>query len=276
MNHTLVIQHSDLSEIKFPNTAARFGQALAGKCVRIPLGENAVLDEHIRAELDAAPVDYAVLPERTFDSFGLLASDMDSTLITIECIDEIAQFAGLKTQIAEITERAMQGGMDFAQSLHQRVALLEGVPESALEHVYQNVLRLSAGAETLIQACRRHGVKTLLVSGGFTYFTDRLKQKLGLDYAYANELEIKNGYLTGRVLGRVVDAEAKAQLLAQHREQLGLSSEQTLAVGDGANDIPMFRAATFGIAYRAKAAAQQAADLRINHNGLDAVRGWFA
>lgn len=274
MSSVLVLQ-GDLSAA-LPHTAQRFGQKFSGSRARIAADAAVLDDAALRAEWEAAKLDYAVLPDRPFSGFGLLASDMDSTLINIECIDEIAHFAGLKDQIAEITERAMQGGMDFAQSLHQRVALLEGVPESALAHVWENVLRLNAGAETLLAECRRNGLKTLLVSGGFTYFTERLKHKLGLDYAYANELEIKNGYLTGRVLGRVVDAQAKAALLAQHREDLGLSAEQTLAVGDGANDIPMFRAAAFGVAYHAKAAAQNAADLRINHNGLEAVRGWFA
>lgn len=277
MSYALILQHADLSACSLPHTAARFQlPPLHGRRIRIPLPAAAQLPEAVAAEWEAQQVDAAVLPDLPFSHFGLLASDMDSTLITIECIDEIAARAGLKEQVAAITERAMHGELDFRQSLHERVALLEGLPETALEYVYQNILRLSDGAETLLDECRRHGVKTLLVSGGFTFFTDKLQHKLGLDWAYANRLEIKNGYLTGRVLGDIIDAQAKADLLEQHRRQLGLSREQTLAVGDGANDIPMFRAAGFGIAYRAKAAAEAAASARIRHNGLDAVRGWFA
>lgn len=278
MSSVLVLQHLDLASCVLPKTLRYLGisNPLCGNHLRLPVKHQFVLPNEVVAELNSQQVDFAVLPNRSFQSFGLLASDMDSTLITIECIDEIAAYAGLKDQIAAITEQAMQGSMDFSHSLHERVALLKGLPESVLFHVYENVLRLSVGAENLIGECRRYGVKTMLVSGGFTFFTERLKHRLGLDWVYANELEIENGVLTGRVVGKIIDAQAKADLLTQHRLELGLSLEQTLAVGDGANDIPMFQAAGFGMAYHAKKQAQEAADVCIHYNGLDAVRHWFA
>ena len=200
---------------------------------------------------------------------------MDSTLITIECIDEIAASAGLKDQIAEITERAMQGELDFEQSLRHRVALLQGQPENRLAEVYEHKLQLAQGAEEFIRDCHAHGIKFLLVSGGFTYFTDRLKTRLGLDWAFANQLEIVDGKLTGKVLGSVIDAQAKADLLNQHRQALGATREQVLAIGDGANDIPMLQAAGFGIAYHAKPKTQAAVSIAISHHGWEAVRRLF-
>ena len=201
---------------------------------------------------------------------------MDSTLITIECIDEIAAAAGLKEQVAAVTERAMRGEMDFEDSLRERVALLAGLPESVLDDVYEHALRLSPGAEYLLAECKKHQVKFLLVSGGFTFFTERLKERLGLDWAYANTLETAGGKLTGRVVGPVIDAAAKARLLEEHRLALGLKRHQVAAVGDGANDIPMLQAAGFGIAYHAKPKTRAQAALNIRHMGLEALRGWFA
>ncbi|RQW29422.1 phosphoserine phosphatase SerB [Rhodobacteraceae bacterium CH30] len=210
-----------------------------------------------------------------FSDFGLLVSDMDSTLITIECIDEIADMLGIKPQVAAITERSMQGELDFAQSLTQRVALLEGLEEAALERVYRERLQLTRGAETLLAACKAHGVRFMLVSGGFTFFTERLKAELGLDYAYANELEIVDGRLTGRIKGGIVDAAAKRQLLIAKREELGLRPEQVIAMGDGANDLLMLAEAGLGIAFDAKPVVRAQADVAINHVGLEGVVGLF-
>lgn len=209
--------------------------------------------------------------ERRIDDFGLLVMDMDSTLITIECIDEIADMQGLKPQVAAITEAAMRGEIDFAESLRRRVSLLEGLDQSALQRVYDERLQLSPGAETLLAAARTAGIKTLLVSGGFTFFTERLKPRLGLDYTAANTLEIVDGKLTGRVLGDIVDAQGKADWLQRVRSQLGLAKDQVIAMGDGANDLKMMAEAGLSIAYRAKPVVRAQASYALNQVGLDGV-----
>ncbi|MDD5612652.1 MAG: phosphoserine phosphatase SerB, partial [Gallionella sp.] len=186
----------------------------------------------------ARQIDYGFVPAgRKLADFGLLVMDMDSTLISIECIDEIADMQGLKPQVAEITESAMRGEIDFAESLRRRVALLEGLDESALQRVYDERLKLNPGAEQMLAAMKANNIKTMLVSGGFLFFTERLKPRLGLDYTHANQLEIVDGKLTGKVLGQVFDAQGKADWLVKIREQLGLKPEQVIAMGDGANDL---------------------------------------
>ncbi|MGL6070319.1 phosphoserine phosphatase SerB [Craterilacuibacter sp.] len=237
----------------------------------LPETRNVLMDMALRLEVDAALVEDGT----RFADYGLLVSDMDSTLITIECIDEIADMLGIKPQVAAITERSMQGELDFAQSLTQRVALLEGLEEAALERVYRERLRLTRGAETLLAACKAHGVRFMLVSGGFTFFTERLKTELGLDYAYANELEIVDGRLTGRIKGEIVDAAAKRRLLIAKREELGLRPEQVIAMGDGANDLLMLAEAGIGIAFDAKPVVRAQADIAINHVGLEGVAALF-
>lgn len=245
------------------------------KRMRFIVEEGFSLSEADAALLGSRQIDHAVLQDMDFGGLGLIVSDMDSTLITIECIDEIAACAGLKERVAEITERAMRGELDFEQSLRSRVALLAGLDESVLAEVYENVLKLSPGAEFLLDECKRHNVKFLLVSGGFTFFTERLQQRLGFEYQHANVLEIENGKLTGRLKGRIIDAQAKADLLREYRSRLGLQPYQVLAVGDGANDIPMLKEAGVGVAYRAKPKAQAVADACINFGGLERVRGLF-
>ena len=217
-------------------------------------------------------LDCAFVPDaHVLQNFGLLVMDMDSTLINIECIDEIADMHGLKPEVARITESAMRGEIEFAQSLKLRVALLEGLDESALLRVYEERLRLNPGAEQLVAACKRHGIRTMLVSGGFDFFADRAKALAGLDYAHANKLEIVNGKLTGKILGDVLDGQSKADWLVRVREQLGLQPEQTIAVGDGANDLRMMGVAGIGIAYHAKPVVQSQASYALNHVGLDGV-----
>ena len=210
-----------------------------------------------------------VKDEHTLDDIGLVVMDMDSTLINIECIDEIADMQGLKPQVAAITESAMRGEIEFAESLRRRVALLAGLDDSALQRVYDERLQLNPGAERLLGALQARGIKTLLVSGGFTFFTERLKQRVGLDYAHANVLEIVNGKLTGSVLGDVLDAQGKADWLNRIRAELGLSSGQVVAIGDGANDLRMMAAAGIGIAYHAKPVVRAQATYAISHSGLD-------
>ena len=278
MPQTLILQSPHLARAALPISRHYFDlpATLPNDILRLPThGDYSRLPAAAAAEFQQQQIDYALIPDTPFAALKLVVSDMDSTLITIECIDEIADSAGLKDQIAEITERAMQGELDFEQSLRRRVALLQGQPENRLAEVYAHKLALSEGAEDFIRDCQAHGIKFLLVSGGFTYFTDRLKTRLGLDWAFANQLEIADGRLTGKVLGSVIDAQAKADLLNQHRQALGATRGQVLAIGDGANDIPMLQAAGFGIAYHAKPKTQAAAPIAISHHGWEAVRRLF-
>ena len=206
-------------------------------------------------------------------NFGLCVMDMDSTLISIECIDEIADMVGIKPQIAAITERAMLGELDFAQSLRQRVCLLKGLKESDLMRVLNERLALNPGAKEWIETCKQNNITTLLVSGGFTFFAERVKAMLGLDYAVSNTLEIIDGQLTGNILGDIVDAQIKADELIKLRDQLGLNIEQTIAIGDGANDLKMMSVAGIGIAYHAKPIVQAQATYALNHTGLEGAIG---
>jgi phosphoserine phosphatase len=219
-----------------------------------------------------AALDFAWTPKgRRLGDFGLFVTDMDSTLIDIECIDEIADLQGLKHEVAEITEAAMRGEIDFRESLTRRVSLLAGLRVEALAEVYEERLALNPGTERLLRGLKQAGIYTVLVSGGFTYFTERLKQRLGFDEAWANELEVSDGRLTGRVTGPVIDAAAKAAHLVRARETRGLRAEQTIAAGDGANDIPMLREAGFGVAFRAKPVLREVADCCLDHSGLDGI-----
>lgn len=208
--------------------------------------------------------------------FGLVVMDMDSTLISIECIDEIADMQGLKPQVSAITEAAMRGEIDFAESLRRRVALLEGLEESALQRVYDERLQLNPGAELMLEELKKHGIKTLLVSGGFTFFTERLKARLALDFAHANTLEIVDGRLTGQVLGDILDAQAKADWLTHIRGELELRPEQVIAMGDGANDLKMMAQAGTGIAYHAKPIVRTQATFALNFVGLNGLVNLFA
>lgn len=206
---------------------------------------------------------------------GLLVMDMDSTTIEIECIDEIAKLAGVGEQVSAVTELAMQGELDFAQSLHQRVATLENAPEQILADVAKNI-PLMAGLETLISELKKHHWRIAIASGGFTYFADHLKEMLALDAAFANVLEITDGKLTGRVLGNVVDAQVKADSLSILAQKYQISPSQTVAMGDGANDLVMMAAASFGVAFHAKAIVLAQADSSINQQGLDCLLHWLA
>jgi phosphoserine phosphatase len=217
-------------------------------------------------------IDHAFLPSdrRRLSDYAVLAMDMDSTLITIECIDELGDWCGRKAEIAAITEAAMRGEIpNFAESLRQRVALLAGLDASALESVYAERVRLSPGADRLLSAAQTAGLKTLLVSGGFTFFTDRLRERLGLNFARANQLEIVDGKLTGRVLGSIVDADAKAAELQRVCNEIGVSLHQSVAIGDGANDLKMLGLAGLGVAHHAKPVVAAQADIAVRYGGLD-------
>lgn len=251
-------------------------QELGNTAVRLLEADDAER-EAVAQRCEQYRIDYAFLPKiDLLRECRILAMDMDSTLVSIECIDEIADAVGRKPEVAAITEAAMRGEIkDFTESLRRRVALLEGVPESALLEVYEQRLRLNPGAERLISTVKRHGLKTLLVSGGFTFFTERLRERLGLDACHANVLEVSNGKLTGQVLGDIVDAHGKAAHLAALAAELGATREQIIAVGDGANDLEMMALAHYSVAYRAKPLVREKAAYALNYSPLDAIINWF-
>lgn len=231
------------------------GDLETGKTALIPL-------------LDA--IDIVVQDER-YREKKLLISDMDSTMITVECIDELADYAGIKAQIAAVTERAMQGEMDFEEALRARVALLKGLNKTAIAACLKERVVMSKGAKILVETMANRGAHCVLVSGGFNQFASNVAQTLGFHQYHANELEIENDILTGHIDGAIVDAIAKRNILHAIISDNDWQKAQTLAVGDGANDIPMIEAAGLGAAYRAKPAAQNAADMQINHGDLTAL-----
>lgn len=264
-----------------PATLARLAQlvnaqrttALGAHALRC---EGVAFSADLKERVDAAAFEAGV--DATFIAAGrsladvrLVAMDMDSTLITIECIDEIADMQGLKPQVSEITEAAMRGELDFSESLRRRVALLAGLDASALQRVYDERLRISPGGEAMLKAVQAAGIRTLLVSGGFTFFTARLGARLGLDYTHANVLEIADGKLTGRVVGGIVDAEEKKRTVERACAELGISPSQAVVMGDGANDLRMMGIAGLSVAFRAKPVVRAQADVALNFSGLDGL-----
>jgi len=230
----------------------------------------------MNTETEIAPglIIRGIQPPLGLRDFKLIAFDMDSTLINIECVDEIADAVGRKAEVAAITEAAMQGRIaDYKESLRQRVALLKGVSQADLDRLYEERLRLNPGAAELVAACKNAGLKVLLVSGGFTHFTDRVRDQLGIDYTRSNQLELQDGRLTGRMLdqswGDICDGAEKRKMLLETCARLGIKPQQAIAMGDGANDLPMMGEAGLSVAYHAKPAVREAAHVCINTGGLD-------
>ena len=239
--------------------------------VRGPLQDSAAFRAGLLEVASELEVDLAFQQDNMYRrNRRLVAFDMDSTLIEAEVIDELAAYAGVGEQVSEITERAMRGEIDFSESFRARVALLRGLEESALEQV-ANRLKITEGAEHLISTLRTLGYKTAILSGGFTFFARHLQSRLGMDYVYANELDIADGRVTGKISGTIVDGARKAELLRQLAEEEGVDLQQVIAVGDGANDLPMLSIAGLGIAFRAKPLVKQSAEQSISTLGLDAI-----
>ncbi|MFJ7566525.1 phosphoserine phosphatase SerB [Herminiimonas sp. NPDC097707] len=257
-----------------PRTIVAIGEH-AYRCIDVSY------NDEVKSQIDmaawAAQLDYAFIERsRSLSDFKLLVMDMDSTLITIECIDEIADMQGLKPQVAEITEAAMRGEIEFKESLTRRVALLKGLDAGALQRVYDERLALSPGAEKMLAAIQVAGMKTLLVSGGFTFFTDRMKQRLQLDYTHSNELEIVDGKLSGRVMGGIVDGAEKKATVERVCKELDIAPRQTIVMGDGANDLRMMGIAGLSVAFRAKPVVRAQADVALNFVGLDGILQLFS
>ena len=275
----LVIQHPALAATTIAAVAADLGQQpIRTSAHSAWFAAPASFD---RARLDALrsahPVDAALVPAgRRLSDYRLLAFDMDSTLINIECVDEIADFAGRKAEVAAITEAAMRGEItDYAESLRRRVALLAGLPERALLEVYEKRLQITPGAPVLIDRAHAAGLKVLLVSGGFTFFTERLRPRLSLDFTRANQLVVADGCLTGELSGPIVDASVKQATVEALCAELGCSPAQAIVVGDGANDLKMMAIAGVSVAYRAKPVVRAQTTHALDHCGLDALLNCF-
>ena len=275
---SLVLQHPQLADETIARFAAAIGTAPAERRAGVAWWPVTTLTRDAAAALAGTlQVDAQLVAGRPrLSSFGLLVFDMDSTLITIECVDEIADYAGRKNEVAAITEAAMRGEIaDYDESLRRRVALLAGLPEQTLQRVYDERLRLTPGAETLIAAARRAGLKVLLVSGGFTFFTSRLQVRLGLDFVRANELGMAGGRLTGEVAGEIVNADVKRTTVEATCARLGLAASRAIVVGDGANDLKMMSVAGMSVAFRAKPVVRARTTHAINHVGLDGILNFF-
>ena len=272
---TTILQGKSLSQHQAEEIASQLGGTLHGEQGYYSITSAQPPEAQIADQLKQRyEVDINTRPE-AFDpgQVKLLVTDMDSTLISIECIDEIADFIGIKPQVADITEATMRGEIDFETSLRRRMALLKGLDQSALDQVYDERLQLNPGAEEMVAGLQRQGIKVALVSGGFTYFTDKLKARLGLDYTLANTLAFEGGKLTGKIDDQIVGAQAKADFLLQKCRELGIHPSQAVALGDGANDLLMMKEAGLSIAYHAKPKVQNEAARALNYCGLEGVLG---
>lgn len=272
---TTILQGPQLNDDKAKSIAQQLGGRLERRSHHYKISAaNNINAEQLAALRATADFDINIIPQG-FDpaDVKLLITDMDSTFIGIECIDEIADFANLKPQVAEITAAAMRGEIDFETSLKKRVGLLSDLDVNALQKVYDQRLKLNPGCAEMLTTLKQRGIKIALVSGGFTFFTKRLKKRCQLDFTHANELEQVDGRLTGKVIGNIVGAAAKETFLHQLCDELKIELKQTMAMGDGANDLKMMRPAGISIAYHAKPTVQAEADVAFNYCGLDGVLG---
>ncbi len=266
------VENGDLRKLAILSGASKIERVTGSAFRLVDAGQqNNVSVYCLDAKLDFS---YIQQPQK-LSNFSLVAMDMDSTLVGIESIDEIADMHGARKQVSELTEKAMYGEINFSEGLVQRVALLKGLDHSVLQRVYDERLVLNPGAEKMLKQMKMAGIKTMLVSGGFTFFTDKLRDRLGLDYTFANTLEIVDGKLTGRLVGEIMGAQGKGRVLKQICKQLGFRKENLIAIGDGANDLPMFAEAGVSVAYHAKPIVQKNATYVINHVGLDGVINIF-
>lgn len=272
---TIILQGPRLNADRANAIVQRTGGSLNKRSHHYKIvGANNIGTELLAELRNRADFDINLLPANYNPAnIKLLITDMDSTFIGIECIDEIADFADLKPQVAEITEAAMRGEINFETSLTKRVGLLAGLDTSALQKVYDERLTLNPGGEQMLAALKQQGIKIALVSGGFTFFTSRLEERYQLDYTHANVLEKVEGKLTGRVVGNIVGAEAKEAFLRKLCNELGIELNQAIAMGDGANDLKMMRPAGLSVAFHAKPAVQAEADVAFNYCGLDGMLG---
>ena len=277
----LLVQSSYSSQSHLAEISEILGQVVASPYKLI--NDNAViydisteLSGDLKNQLHLKHIDFAMLDNyRALNEFSLCVMDMDSTLISIECIDEIADMCGKKEDVALITKSAMMGEIDFSQSLIKRVSLLEGLGEEMLFKVIEERLKFNEGTQAWIEACRKNNVTTVLVSGGFDYFADYVKNKLGIDVAISNKLEIKDKKLTGKVLGDIVNDEVKAQTVRDFQAKLNIDRSKTIVIGDGANDLKMLAEAQYSIAYHAKPVVQEKARFKFNHSDFKGVLNLF-
>jgi len=275
---TLIVQHPTLSDGAVRAFAHLAGHEPDLKGHSLALWRRvAISGEQLDDAAQTHQVDAEIVaPDLKLRSFRLAAFDMDSTLITIECVDEIADFAGRKAEVAAITEAAMRGDItDYDESLRRRVELLAGLPVSVLQRVWDERVRLSPGAEALVRRMKSTGLQLLLVSGGFSFFTERLAAKLGIEHVESNQLDVADGRLTGRLRGPIVNAQAKRLALERTDARIGCRLSQTLAIGDGANDLQMMSVAGLSVAYRAKPLVRNETTHAINHCGLDSLLRLF-
>jgi len=272
----LDVETSDLKQLAKLAGAAAIEQ-LDSRAFRLRGGHaGAGVIEQCAELCEQRRLDHAFVPvERRLSDFRLLVMDMDSTLITIETVDELADMVGLKPQVAAITEEAMRGEIEYDESLRRRVALLKDLEEAALQRVYDERLKLTPGAEALLKKTQALGIKTLLVSGGFTFVTDQLKTRLNLDQCHSNLLEIADGKLTGKVIGAIVNAEGKREALLKMRDELGIRKEQIIGIGDGANDLKFLAESGVSVAYHAKPIVRDKTTHAINYVDLAGVPHLF-
>lgn len=268
----LEINNSDLRALAKLSRADGI-ERITGQAFRLT---NAIHSNDISVYCTHAELDFALVnSDLKLADFKLIAMDMDSTLLAIESIDEIADMQQIKPQVSAITLQTMQGEISFEESLTRRTALLRGLHHDALQKVYDERVKLNPGAERMLQQARLAGLKTMVISGGFTFFTDRIKARLGFDFAAANVLEIEDNRLTGKVVGEIIGRQGKARVLKQIRDELGIKREQIIAIGDGANDLDMMTEAGISIAYHAKPIVRDHATYSIDYVGLDGIINLF-